>query len=491
MATEEHARPSEQGVEGAAFRLLSHVEVPVFRRVGRTYMTYYSPGCLCVVDAGEAERFERTIAPVASATGSKQFQGWGQSLWQSAAEAVVERNRQATEPFQPECLTLYLNNECNLSCTYCFSDPQKKAGERLELDAISAAADLVAANCRTKSRPLYAIVHGGGEPTLDQAYLEAVLQRVRLAARAHRVPTWFYVASNGVLSSGKARWLAGQFDLVGLSCDGPAEIHNRQRPLLRGQNANANHGSLAVIERTACIIREEGKDLHVRATITARSVERQAEIASYICQQLAPSEIHFEPVYHGGRTGSADTLTPTQAEGYVAGALEAQAVAQGYGIPLRNSGSRPGSVHGPFCHVFRQVLNLAPGGLATACFKLSRSEEIRKRAAATGMWDRGASRFVLDVAGVAALRERLGVLPTACQGCFNSYHCARGCPDICPLDTEQADGSEGAGTGFRCLTQKATTLALLTATAQRLWSEVRALKQKGPHGTRDLETLAP
>jgi len=63
--------------------------------------------------------------------------------------------------FLPECLTLYMNNECNLRCVYCHTDPTSQPAARLELDTIAAAGEVVAENCRKKNRPFYVVFHGG------------------------------------------------------------------------------------------------------------------------------------------------------------------------------------------------------------------------------------------------------------------------------------------------------------------------------------------
>lgn len=39
------------------------------------------------------------------------------------------------------------------------------------------------------------------------------------------------------------------------------------------------------------------KPLHVRVTITPQTINRQTEIAEYVCQRLRPQEIHVEAVY--------------------------------------------------------------------------------------------------------------------------------------------------------------------------------------------------
>lgn len=481
---------------GMTFHPLPDMELPIFRLDGPAYIAYYAPECLCVVDPRDARQLEAFIAapypdlpPYAGPTprpageaGSSLLQNreraWGSELWRCATHAVNETQHQHTEPFQPECLTLYLNNECNLACIYCYANPSSGPAERLDLEAIGHAADVVAASCRQKDCVFYTVFHGGGEPTLYQEPLEAALFQVEEAATAHSVELFRYIATNGVLSEEKAVWLAGHFELVGLSCDGPPAIHDRQRP--RGDGRDSSK----IVERTARILHQEGAAIHVRATITETNLHRQAEMAEYICGELAPQEIHFEPVYAGGRAGPSGRLTADLATDYVDHLLEARRVAGGYGIPLLASGSRPGAIHGPYCHVFRQVFNLVPGGLATACFKLNRAEEIRKRGAALNSLNLATGRFEINHRRVRDLRRRLGDVPAECRYCFNRYHCVRDCPDYCPLDDPGPRVSPGPS--FRCQTQKATSLAILREVAGRLWAEARAGGERGPHGTRDL-----
>ena len=69
-----------------------------------------------------------------------------------------------------------------------------------------------------------------------------------------------------------------------------------------------------------------------------------------------------------------------------------------------------------------------------------------------------------------------------CADCFNRYHCARECPDQCPLDCDP-DRGQSLEPGFRCQVQKATALAMLRETADRLWAELRASQRQEPHGT--------
>jgi uncharacterized protein len=458
------------------FRPIGADGLPLFRRDCAEYATFYAPGVLCVVPLQDAGRFEAAIPPSGDTTWQPdQEMDWRSELWQRAKRAVAEATAQQQESFNPECLTLYLNNECNLRCVYCYADPLPEPAANLELEAISAAAEVVAANCRQKGLPFYVVFHGGGEPTLHGAQAASVLSLLEAVASAYDVELFRYVATNGVMPETKARWLAHSFDLVGLSCDGPADIHDSQRPRWDGT------GSLQVLQRTAHILREEGCPIHVRATITATILHRQAEVAEYLCQQFAPEEIHFEPVYCGGRAGLETGLDTDLADRFVHYLLEASRVAQSYGVSLLSSGSRPGSIHGSYCNVFRQVLNLVPGGAATACFKTSDARTAGEKGAVIGRVDSRTGRFEIDYGRLQALRKQLGISPPRCASCFNRYHCAGDCPDRCSLD-QSAVPLEAQEPGFRCRAQAALVAAILEETAERLWDEVLADGGRRPHG---------
>jgi len=126
--------------------------------------------------------------------------------------------------------------------------------------------------------------------------------------------------------------------------------------------------------------------------------------------------------------------------------------------------------HGRYCHVFRQVLNLVPGGVATACFKIAGAAQARRKGVVIGGVNPETGRFKIDHRRVHELRDQLGSIPSACAGCFNCYHCVRDCPDRCPLDEDTTHSHHAAAMGFRCQVQKALTCAVLRETAERLWS---------------------
>ena len=205
----------------------------------------------------------------------------------------------STASFEPECLTVYLSNRCNLGCSYCYSapkpgeseEPRHRATATLAIEHVRSAAATVAAHCLRKGRPFTLVAHGGGEPSLHPELLAEICDLTREVAAEFGLRWWGYVATNGVMPADRALWLAQTFNHIGLSCDGPEQLQNRQRPTWN------NHATSAYVERSAAIFSRHASAFTVRATITAASWQRQAEIVEYAARQLRCRDIRFEAAY--------------------------------------------------------------------------------------------------------------------------------------------------------------------------------------------------
>lgn len=434
------------------FLQLEATGLPIFRQEFADHVLFYAPGYLAVTPLGWADSFEQELA-------SPTFGRWpdADKLRRHAATAQTHWAKHLTTPFTPVCLTLYLHNECNLNCSYCYAMPSVGEGLRLDLPTIRAAALLVAKNCRAQGRPFTVVFHGGGEPSLHRQLVDEALSVLDEVAAEHGLVLFRYIATNGVMSSSKAAWLASRFDLIGLSCDGPTMIQGQQRPLRDGEN------SLPLVERTARIVREAGRTLHVRVTVTPASLEQLGEIARFVCEELRPKEIHIEPVYQAGRARREGCFEAEQAEAFVTRFLQGRNIARQHGIDWKTSGSRPGEIHGPYCQILRDVLQVVPGSGATTCFKTGEVEEAQKQEALIGQLDGDSGKFIIDQARIQSLRYRLAAEAPQCSECFNRYHCARTCPDECPLMEAISPVS------FRCAAQKMLVAAQLQEVAAELW----------------------
>lgn len=444
----------------ADFHPLPGTSLPIFRSDQELESWFYAPGYLVVADRIQAEHFEElAVSKTPNSPPAMELQS-------RARLAKLQREEIEHQPYAPLCLTLYLNNTCNLACSYCYSQPNTGHSQRLEMEVIHAAAEVVAANCRASQARMTVVFHGGGEPSLDQDRLGQALELVEQVALAHGLDLFRYIATNGVMPIEKAAWLAERFDLIGLSCDGPEPIQSSQRPLRSGQ------GSTAWVESTARAVHHAGKSLQVRVTVTPASIYRQREIAAYICERLQPQKIHVEPLYQAGLTRAEDYFTTEQAEEFVGEFLQAVEVARGFGVRWTSSGSRPGEIHGPYCHVFRQVLNLIPDGQATACFSLSHTEQLDQFAMAIGKLDPVTQRYVLDQDRIRRLQQMLSRQPKKCERCFNQYHCTRGCPDRCLAHDPTAQEGD-----FRCQINQMLALADLKECAAVLHTQLTGPEQ--------------
>jgi uncharacterized protein len=445
------------------FRQLKDRQLSIFRQDQAAFSLFYAPGYLVVVDKERVASFENSL----SRSESSKWPA-GDELRRHAFLAEQAWLVTQTRHFAPVCLTLYLNNECNLNCIYCYADPSPHAGARLSLTAVRTAAEVVIKNCVARQYPFTVVFHGGGEPSLNRRLADRILDELELVAAQNNIPIFRYIATNGVMSAAKAAWMAASFDLIGISCDGPESIQAYQRPLTNGKSSSP------FIERTVQIIHQAGKPLHIRTTITNYSFQRQTEIAAYICQHLNPKEIHVEPVYQAGRAGKEDSIPLEQAEVFVKEFLNARKTAQAYGVPWLTSGSRPTEIHGPYCNISRDVLNLVPGGTASACFKTTTMAVTESKGFTIGKVDRSSQRFIIDYERIKALRQNLWHSPMRCNSCFNQYHCVRSCPDHCPLD-RLTPAFE-----FRCQVQRNLAATQLYETAKRLRANM--ISQDGVSG---------
>ena len=108
-----------------AFRAVRTSDLPIFRQDHDNYALFYAPGYLAVVEIDQANLFEAKLTPSAPAkwpavTELRRYAIKAQQTWADA------RSR----PFAPVCMTLYLNNECNLGCTYCYANPSPRPARR-------------------------------------------------------------------------------------------------------------------------------------------------------------------------------------------------------------------------------------------------------------------------------------------------------------------------------------------------------------------------
>lgn len=438
MLPEINELTAPNAMSGTDFPFKRMGELPIFTRsLGQKFL-YYSPGYLAVVDRSIKEFFDQTLV-------AKEPQGQvSTSLLKHAEQFSKNQDHLPDEEFKPTCLTVYMGNRCNLACRYCYSflNTENNARDTLTTGALHQALRIVAKNSQSQGKPLTVVLHGGGEPTLYRNQIDPFLDEVSSTAKVLGLATFFYIATNAAITTGVADWLARRFDLVGISCDGPADIQDHQRPTKTGKATSSQ------LERTARILRASGVPFHVRVTITPQTTTRQCEIIKYICEILDPIEIHLEPVYAGGRTRQQDINSQDQALLFVSNFLSARKLARHYGVPLQLSDIRPWELHGRYCQTERDVLQLIPGDGISACFKTATLAQAEQKGLLIGRFKNG-KLGMCEAMELNQLRQEFRNPPPGCLECFAYAHCTYGCPDICAIDQDNNPGGS-----FRCLVNR-------------------------------------
>ena len=423
-----------------------HPDLPIFQIQSKNSCLLYTPGQSKSVSDKDADRVEAYYNK--KSLEKTTAVNVADLMYKKAKEAVENYQKWGKTPFEPECLTVYPSNSCNLSCQYCYSHEkekkQKQDNKFFDEETLKAASFLVAENCNRKKIPFYLVLHGGGEPTYSFERVMHIEKLTRKIAEQFDLEWISYIATNGVLSEEKAYWLANHFNRIGISCDGPPDIQDQQRPLHDGSPSSS------YIENTANILKTIGKPVNIRATITPETMERQVAIVSYFCKKLGASTIRFEPAYRFLQK-NGNRFSAKKAETFVKHFLIAQEKAQVFGCQLSMSGIHLNEFHGPYCDVLRNVLRLTSDGTALSCYLYSDNEGHTIPRFQIGRLDKNLGKFSLNSELIESHRKLAVKIPEKCVGCINIFHCVRACPERCQvLSKEQQGFYDLKAESFRC-----------------------------------------
>ena len=194
--------------------------------------------------------------------------------------------------YKPTGAVLFLNNQCNLKCVYCYADSNSFFPEKMDLETALQAIDIVSKNAAEKKLNYFEVsFHGGGEPTLNWEILEKSV----IYARKKPVSPLISASTNGYLSCRKRLFIIDNFDGLSLSFDGPADIQNKQRPALRGKE------SFFKVMKFVNKLDAKSFNYGIRMTVTKESISDLVRMVSFICDETGVKNIQIEPAFPQGR----------------------------------------------------------------------------------------------------------------------------------------------------------------------------------------------
>jgi uncharacterized protein len=196
---------------------------------------------------------------------------------------------------------------CNLDCTYCFflSKEMLYPGSRFRM-----ADDLLETYLRQlieahAGAPEVAVAWQGGEPTMMG--LDFFRRSVELA-EAMKLPgqqITYTIQTNGTLLDDEwAAFFAGHGFLVGLSIDGPQEIHDTYRVNTAGR------GSFDQVMNGLAVLRRHGVEWNALTTVHAASQHRGREVYAFLRDDCGARFLQFIPIVE---RATPDTLAAANA----------------------------------------------------------------------------------------------------------------------------------------------------------------------------------
>ncbi|RMB61593.1 anaerobic sulfatase maturase [Tessaracoccus antarcticus] len=195
---------------------------------------------------------------------------------------------------------------CNLDCTYCFFLSKELLydadGQRMSEATLRA---LIANQLDSQPDGDVMLVWQGGEPTMRGLafYREAVRLGNELT-RPQQVVQHSMQTNGTLLDDDWCEFLAAENFLVGLSVDGPENLHDAYRV------NKAGRGTHTRVVRGWELLRKHSVDTNVLCTVNAANAEHGAEVYRWFRDELGATFLQFIPIVE--RVPAADLATAEQ-----------------------------------------------------------------------------------------------------------------------------------------------------------------------------------
>lgn len=172
---------------------------------------------------------------------------------------------------------LFVSQECNLACSYCYGDGGEYRKSKMIMDEETA--NQFIDRFITDQNPGYLINFFGGEPLLNLPLIQKIIDRCRAKTEPHGIRMVFNMTTNGTVWNDKiAEFVKKNIDTVTISLDGPKDINDAQRPAC---------GSFSPYDktlRTLEALKQQGSSYTIRTIMTKNSSGRLKEIYDHNIQ---------------------------------------------------------------------------------------------------------------------------------------------------------------------------------------------------------------
>lgn len=321
------------------------------------------------------------------------------------------------DSFSPTTAVLFLTDQCNFRCVYCYANGGQARHQRLSVPMGEKAIAIVCQNAIKAGHEHFLLgFHGGGEPvTAWQNFKELVS-----FARTCELPSKIQLTSNGYWTRKQISWIMEHVDEVSLSFDGVKSIQDAQRPLLNGK------GTFDVVMKTIQLLDQEKKSYGIRMTVTQENIHKIEHNMKFMCSQTQCQTFQLEPAFSQGRASRTGTVVK-QTERFAQEFMKAWAIAAAEGRHVYYSGARPWLITNRFCQAPDTALIVGPDGFLTSCYEIcDRNHKLANRFIFGDLSTEDGLTVNTDIR--KSFHQIVSERRQKCRNCYCYWHCAGDCP---------------------------------------------------------------
>lgn len=161
--------------------------------------------------------------------------------------------------------TVFMTNDCNMNCLYCYEKNKKR--QAISYDSINAVIKFIE---RTKVNENKLVIHGG-EPLLEFKKIQYFISELNKIKKNSKFE--LYITTNvTLLDDVSAKFLKEHFDRISLSIDGKKNSHNNNRIFRNGQGTYD-----LVVEKIKKFFKDDLNSVMARMTVNEENASDLSE----------------------------------------------------------------------------------------------------------------------------------------------------------------------------------------------------------------------
>ncbi len=210
------------------------------------------------------------------------------------------------EPLGPRFLALHVTRACNFACSYCYNSSGEHRGATM---TVALGRRILEKAFRELPAPHLSFDFMGGEPLLAFETILGIMSFGRELEQKYQKSASFLMQTNGALLTPERVQRLRDFRVgVGVSLDGPAEMHDRNRCLLGGR---ATHQSVLTN-----LLRARDQGLRVAPLAVVDEPSDYPGVLDYLVGELGFEFLHLNPCSALGRARETRHAGPERAEAF-------------------------------------------------------------------------------------------------------------------------------------------------------------------------------